>query len=100
MSLIDYLDDEKIDFVEEIVSQWIIRIGDQKINIRITKDAHGYFQFVTSHYYHGSEQAGPYIASAANFTSEKEAIIYARRQVVSFYDPADKNAVWVENTLF
>ncbi|MBK3494084.1 hypothetical protein JFL43_04270 [Viridibacillus sp. YIM B01967] len=66
----------------------------------MSKDAHGYFHFITSHYYHGGEQAGPYISSIANFPSEQEAIIGARRQIFSVYDPADINVVWIENESF
>ncbi|MGE7623846.1 hypothetical protein ACQKMD_12505 [Viridibacillus sp. NPDC096237] len=100
MSYIDYLEDKAFKSVEEIISQFIVKIGDQKIKIRITKDAHGYFHFVTSHYYQGSEQEGPFISSIANFPSEIEAITGARRQIVSFYEPEDKNAVWIENESF
>lgn len=100
MSYIDYLEDELFDSVEEIVSQWKVRIGGQDIGIRVTKDTLGYYQFTTSHYYHGSNQAGPYISSAANLASEKDALMHARRQIVSFYESEDTNAVWLENTLF
>ena len=100
MSYIDYLEDESFDYVEELISQFKVKIGQQSIKIRITQDSLGYYQFETSHFYHGSKQAGPYIVSAANFKSEKEAIMHARKQIVSFYDPEDINAVWVENSLY
>ncbi|MGF9978965.1 hypothetical protein ABE042_03405 [Viridibacillus arvi] len=97
---IDYLEDEVFESVEEIVSKFIVEIGDQKIKIRITKDAHGHFHFVNSHYYQGSKQADPDIAYIANFPSEKIAIMNAKLQIVSSYDPEDKNGVWIENDSF
>ncbi|QOV11627.1 hypothetical protein [Viridibacillus arvi] len=97
---IDYLEDEAFESVEEVVSQFIVKIGDQKINIRITKDAHGHFQFVNSHYYQGSKQADSYIAYVTNFPSEKIAIMNAKLQIVGSYDPTDKNGVWIENNSF
>ncbi|MEK5530132.1 hypothetical protein MKX79_12210 [Viridibacillus sp. FSL R5-0468] len=97
---IDYLEDEAFESVEEVVRQFIVKISDQKIKIRITKDAHGHFQFVNSHYYQGSKQAESYIASLSNFPSEKIAIMNAKIQIVSSYDPADENGVWLENESF
>ncbi|MFE6168688.1 hypothetical protein ACFVP8_12590 [Viridibacillus arvi] len=96
---IDYLEDEAFENVEEIISQFIVKIGDQKIKIRITKDAQGHFHFVNSHYYQGSKQADA-IAYVTNFPSEKIAIMNAKLQIVSSYNPADKNGVWIENDSF
>ncbi|WP_313150116.1 hypothetical protein [Lysinibacillus capsici] len=100
MSNINYLNDEHFDDIQEVVSEYFVRLGSQKIAIRITLDSNGYYQMSTSHFYKGSDLASPVITSAANFKSEAEALMYSRKQIAGFYDPTDKNAVWIENEYY
>jgi hypothetical protein len=99
VSSIEYFDDEKFDNVVEIISQWIVRMNEQKIHIRITRNSDGKFQFANSHHFRRSDLAGAITTSAANFDSEEEALLYAQRQLTTFYDPSIKS-IWVENSSF
>jgi hypothetical protein len=100
LSLFKQLQDDKISYVEKIVSQWEMTIGEQIVGIKITLDSNGYYQFKTSHFYQRSELAGSVLSSQANFTSEEEALIYAKKQIVGLYEPEDETAKWVENEYY
>ncbi len=56
------------------------------MGIKIYIDTYGYYQMETSHFYRCKNKAGVFISSAANFESEKEALLNAKKQLLSFYD--------------
>lgn len=94
------LENEHFTDIQMIISEWQVRIGEQIVKIRIKLDNNDYYQFSTSHYYQGSELAGPVISSFANLETEKEALLVAKRQISGMYNPEDKKARWVVNTSF
>lgn len=100
MADVSILDNEHFLFVQKVISEWRVRVGEQTIKIRIVLDNNGYYQFSTSHYYQGSKLAGPVISSFANLKSEEEALLIAERQIIGMYDPNDENATWIANSSF
>lgn len=97
LSLFNQLKDDKISYVEKIVSQWEVTLGEQSVGIRITLDSNGYYQYKTSHFYQRSELAGIVLNTQANFSSEEEALIYAKKQLVGFYEADDETSKWIKN---
>lgn len=85
-----------------VVSLFEVYIGTQKIKIKIKKDLNnGKFSYSNSHHYHGSEQASPYASSmCVMIDTELEALNSALRELISFYNPSDVNATWVESENF
>lgn len=93
----DVLKDNKISEVYEVVGEWEVYVGMQKVKIKVLKDENDKYYYRTSHYYHGSEQADPYISSVNRSDSLTEALLHAKSQITSFYNPDDPNARWIEN---
>ncbi|MBE6089847.1 MAG: hypothetical protein E7206_17800 [Clostridium beijerinckii] len=86
--------------VLEIYEVWI---GTQKIKIKLSEliKGNGFkYWYSNSHHYHGSKQASAYISSRNGFNSTEEALHGALRELTSFYDESDSNAIWEENNLF
>jgi hypothetical protein len=83
--------------VTEVVGEWKIWIGGQKIKIKISRSENGSYIHVTSHFYHGSTQTEAYISSRNSGDSIEETLHSAMNQLLSFYDPTDTNAIWKEN---
>ncbi|OQM47523.1 hypothetical protein B6A27_00315 [Anoxybacillus sp. UARK-01] len=50
-----------IDEAYELCGEWKVWIGFQPVKIRVTQGLDGKYYYETSHYYKGSQQAGPYI---------------------------------------
>ena len=82
---LDYLMNDKIEYVEKVIGMYEVNIDGQEIKITTTLDSNGYYQ---------AEGKGPYLTSAANFQSEKEALLYAKRQITGTYDGT---GVWIES---
>jgi hypothetical protein len=97
----NYLDlltnNKHVSEVYEVVGEWEVWIGFQKVKIKIKRDINGKFVHETSHYYHGSEQAGAYISSINGYETIELALQGAIKQLLMFYDPDDEKAKWVEN---
>lgn len=72
--------------IKRLVNEYSLYVGNQNVGIKIYLESNGYFQMSTSHFYRGKDKAGFYITSAANFTSEEEALRNAKNQLLSFYD--------------
>ena len=90
----EILSSTHISEVKRLLNVYSMYVGNQRVGIKIYFDSNGYYQMCTSHYYRGEDKAGVYIASAANFESEDEALSNAKRQLLSFYDG---NGEWKEN---
>ncbi|REK54725.1 MAG: hypothetical protein C6W55_10355 [Thermobacillus sp.] len=88
---------EEVIDVYEFVGEWEVWIGYQKVRIKVLKDKNGGYVSSTSHYYHGSQQAGPYISSINGGKTVEAAVREAMRQLLTFYRPDDENAKWVVN---
>jgi len=86
-----------IDEVYEVCGEWKVWVGFQPIKIRVTEDLNGKYYYETSHYYQGSQQAGPYISSINGFNSIEEAIDSAMSQILLFYREDDEEAKWIKN---
>lgn len=85
----------------EHVGEWRIwihhdYIGSTEIKIRIDLGSDGKYHYSTSHYYQGSNQAGPYISSRNGEDSIEGALEGAMSQLMSFFKSDDKGARWVE----
>ncbi|QPQ30417.1 hypothetical protein [Lysinibacillus sp. JNUCC 51] len=72
--------------VRKLISQYTMLVGNKKVGIKIYLGSDGYYQMDTSHYYRCKDCAGIYISSAANFSSEEEALNNAHQQLTIFYD--------------
>lgn len=83
---IEMLKSDKIDYIFKVLNEYVLSVDGQKVKIRIYLDDSGYHQMDTSHYYRGSGMASVYTTSACNFNSEEETLIYAKKQLLSFYD--------------
>lgn len=83
--------------VYEVCGEWEVWIGSKAVKVRVSKDSRGKYHYNTSHYYHGSEQAGPYISSYNGLETKEGALHAAKRQILSFYNPDDDEAIWVRN---
>ncbi|MBN2980134.1 hypothetical protein [Cohnella algarum] len=83
--------------VYEIVGEWEVWIGYQRVKIKVKKDKRGGYVSSTSHFYHGSTQAGPYISSRNDGSTIEEALRSAMSQLLSFYKTDDAKAEWVVN---
>jgi hypothetical protein len=83
--------------VTEVVGEWKLWIGQQKVKIKISRSENGSYIHVTSHFYHGSKQTGAYISSRNSGVSIEETLHSAMNQLLSFYDPNDTKAIWKEN---
>ena len=81
----------------EVIKEFEVFVGFQKIKIKIKLGNDGKYYYATSHYYHGSRQAGPYTSSQNGFDTIENAIYHAKRQILQFYDPNDESAVWKIN---
>lgn len=82
----DILSSEHTSEIKRLVNEYSLYVGYQKVGIKIYLESNGYYQMDTSHYYTGKDKAGAYITSAANFSSEQEALRNAKNQLLSFYD--------------
>lgn len=85
----------------ELVKEWEVwirhnHIGGQAITIRILLGNDGKYHYRTSHYYHGTGQAGPYVSSDSYAPTIESAINKALRQLFSFYNQEDEGAMWVK----
>jgi hypothetical protein len=83
--------------VTEVVGEWKLWIGEQKVKIKISRSENGSYIHLTSHFYRGSKQTGAYISSFNSGVSIEETLHSAMNQLLSFYDPNDANAIWEEN---
>lgn len=72
--------------IKRLLNEYSLYVGEQNVGIKTFIDSEGYYQMSTSHFYKGEDKAGVYITSAANFTSEEEALSNAKRQLTMFYD--------------
>ena len=90
----ELLTDNHTSEIKRLVNEYSFYVGKQRVGIKIHIDTYGYYQMETSHFYRGKNKAGVYISSAANFESEKEALLNAKKQLLSFYDGEGE---WKEN---
>jgi hypothetical protein len=88
---------ENFDEAYEVCGEWKVWVGFQPVKIRVMQGLNGKYYYETSHFYHGSQQAGPYISSINGFDTIQEAISAAKRQILSFYREDDEEAKWVKN---
>lgn len=96
----DILTGAKISYPSKIINEYEIHVGEMAVKIKIKQSVKdGHYSFNTSHYYHGPEQAGPYISSINTFNSETEALSAAVRQITSFYreEHGVSEDYWVKN---
>ena len=91
---------DKVNEAYKIIAEYEAWVGFQKIKIKIKVDLNGKYSYELSHHYHGSKQAGAYISSINSFDNEQQALAGARKEMFSFYDPDDKNAVWEKSEDF
>lgn len=84
----------------ETIKLFEMYVGEKKIKVKIKCDNERRNFYETSHFYHGSKQAGPYISSQNGFETIDEACHYAKLQITSFYDPSDDKAKWIINDDF
>lgn len=82
----EILSNQHISGIKRLVNEYLLYVGNQKVGIKIYLESNGYYQMKTSHYYKGKDKASAYITSAANFSSEEEALRNAKNQLLSFYD--------------
>lgn len=98
MSFLSQLTESKhIEEAYEVIKEWEIYVGWQKIKIKVKQGPQNLYYYATSHYYHGSKQAGPYISSINGFDTIESALSHAKSQILSFYDPDDEKAQWKVN---
>lgn len=94
---LELLESEHAYDIKKLLNEYKLKIGDQKVGIKTYLDSNGYYQMETSHLYRGEGKAGVYTASAANFQSEYEALTFAKRQLLSFYDGQGE---WFKNEMY
>lgn len=82
----EVLDKEQISDVMKLVNEYSMFIGFQRVGIKIFIDSNGKYQMNTSHFYKGKGMAGVYTTSFGNHDTEDEALKFARKQLLSFYD--------------
>jgi|GEM_PF-1570102 len=85
----------------ENVGEWRVwihhdHIGSTEITIRIDLGSDGKYHYSTSHYYQGSNQAGPYISSRNSEDTVEQALESAMSQLLSFFKNDDDGARWIE----
>ncbi|MGG3012282.1 hypothetical protein [Brevibacillus sp. HD1.4A] len=98
MSFLSILNGSKyIEEAYEVIKEWEVYVGWQKVKIKVKLGPREKFYYSTSHYYHGSQQAGPYMSSRNGFDTIESALSHAKQQILSFYDPNDEKAKWKIN---
>jgi hypothetical protein len=96
---IDYVKN-KVDSIYKVVDVFEITLGEQTIKVKILNGFNGIFYYRNSHWYHGPEQAGPYISSINGFDTEGEALHAAVRELTFFYKPEHEGENWIVNQRF
>ncbi|NFO03134.1 hypothetical protein FDC58_16720 [Clostridium botulinum] len=86
--------------VIDIIEVWL---GMKKIKIKLLEIIKGNgfkYHYSNSHWYKGSDKAGPYISSNVGFNTKEEALSGAIRELTFFYNESDEDAQWIENDQF
>lgn len=80
----------------KLYSEYSIYVGNQKIGIKIVVDFEGTYGYKLSHHYKGSQQFTEYVSSINySFDDERQALVGAKSEIFSFYNPNDEDAKWI-----
>jgi hypothetical protein len=81
----------------EVIGEWIVLIGLQKVKIRVMKNINGGYNYETSHFYNGPGQMGAYPLPPVNCSTVEDSLKRAVHQLTTYYDPTHIGNFWVAN---